>query len=108
MLLAERAEWIERARYLATQARQPVAHYEHREVGYNYRLSNVLAALGCSQLADLDRRVRLRREHFEAYAAGLGPLPGVALQPIDGGGASNYWLTCVTFDPDRSPVGRSI
>lgn len=94
MLLADRKEWIDRARYLSTQAREPVLHYEHKEVGYNYRMSNVLAGLGVSQLEDLDRRVAVRRGHFEAYVAALSDLPGVEFMPIVSADEPNYWLTC--------------
>ena len=99
MLLADKGSWIDRARFLATQAREPVAHYEHRELGYNYRLSNVLAGLGLSQLDDLSRRIAAKRAHFEAYRAALGELPGVRFMPIEYPDAANYWLTCMTIDP---------
>jgi pyridoxal phosphate-dependent aminotransferase EpsN len=106
MLLADNAAWIEKARYLSTQAREPVAHYEHKEVGYNYRLSNVLAGLGLSQLEDLERRIAAKRAHFEAYRDALGALPGVDFMPIAATGVSNYWLTCLTVDPGRSATSR--
>ncbi len=106
MLLSDDREGIERARYLATQAREPVAHYEHKAIGYNYRMSNVLAGLGNSQLADLDRRIVARRAHFEAYQATLGDLLGVAFMPIADLDAANYWLTCLTIDPARSGSTR--
>jgi len=99
MLLADKASWIERALFLSTQAKEPVAHYEHREVGYNYRMSNVLAGLGLSQLDDLERRIAVKRAHFEAYRDALGELPGVAFMPIVDPDAANYWLTCLTVEP---------
>ena len=99
MLLADKGSWIERARFLSTQAKEPVAHYEHREVGYNYRMSNVLAGLGISQLDDLERRIRVKRAHFEAYREALGDLPGVVFMPIVDPDAVNYWLTCLTVEP---------
>ncbi len=106
MLLADDAEGIERACYLATQAREPVAHYEHKAIGYNYRMSNVLAGLGVSQLADLDRRIATRRAHFEAYKAALGDLPGVEFMPMAEPDAANYWLTCLTLDSAVSGLTR--
>jgi dTDP-4-amino-4,6-dideoxygalactose transaminase len=93
MLLARRKEWIDRARYLATQAREPVAHYEHKEVGYNYRLSNLLAAVGRAQLADLDRRVDARRAINAFYRAQLADL-GWTFMPEASFGRSTCWLTC--------------
>ena len=106
MLLADDAKLIERARYLATQAREPVAHYEHQAIGYNYRKSNVLAGLGNSQLADLDRRIQARRAHFDAYHAALTHLPGIEFMPIAEPDAANYWLTCLTIDPAVSGSSR--
>lgn len=108
MLLADDAAGIERARYLATQAREPVAHYEHKAIGYNYRMSNVLAGLGNSQLADLDRRVKARRTHFEAYQSALSDLPGIDFMPIAEPNAANYWLTCLTINPDSSGSSRDV
>jgi dTDP-4-amino-4,6-dideoxygalactose transaminase len=76
MLLGRDRALVDRARYLATQAREPARHYEHVAIGYNYRLSNLLAAVGRAQLADLDRRVDARRSIHERYRAALGELPG--------------------------------
>ncbi len=106
MLLGDEAVQIERARYLATQAREPVTHYEHKAIGYNYRMSNLLAGLGNSQLADLDRRVATRRAHFEAYKSALSDLPGVRFMPIADPDGANYWLTCFTLNPAEHPITR--
>jgi len=106
MLLSDHVEGIERALYLATQAREPVTHYEHKAIGYNYRMSNLLAGLGNSQLADLDRRITRRRAHFEAYREALGDLPGIEFMPIAEADAANYWLTCLTIDPNTSGSSR--
>jgi dTDP-4-amino-4,6-dideoxygalactose transaminase len=103
MLVSSRADWIERARHLSTQARVPAAHYEHEEVGYNYRLSNLLAAVGRGQLRCLADRVERRRQHFAAYQRGLGDLPGWQLMPEATYGRSNRWLTCATIDPTLGP-----
>jgi dTDP-4-amino-4,6-dideoxygalactose transaminase len=102
-LLGHRADWIARARHLATQAREPVRHYEHKDVGYNYRLSNLLAAVGRAQLADLDRRVEARRAITERYRTGLGDLPGLSLQPEAAFGRSTRWLTCATLSDGAPP-----
>ena len=98
MLVTDDEAVAERARHLATQAREPAPHYEHLEVGYNYRLSNLLAAFGRAQLGDLDRRVARRREVFERYVQGLSACPGLAFQPEARYGRSNRWLTCLTVD----------
>lgn len=103
MLLSSRVEWIETARKLSTQAREPAAHYEHAELGYNYRLSNLLAALGRAQLAKLPERVRARRRNFDYYASALGGLPGWRFMPEASYGKANRWLTCATLAPDEGP-----
>lgn len=105
-LVTDNAEWAERARFLATQARDPAPHYQHSEIGYNYRMSNLLAALGRSQLADLDRRVEKRRTHNAAYREALGSLPGVEFMPEAPGSRSTFWLTCLTIDPHEAGTDR--
>jgi pyridoxal phosphate-dependent aminotransferase EpsN len=106
MLLSDDLTLLARARYLATQARQPVPHYEHTEIGYNYRLSNLLAALGRGQLSDLDRRITRREQIYASYAAALDGVDGVEMMPIAGYGRPNYWLTCITIDPSTTGVDR--
>ena len=105
-LVTDNERWAQRARWLATQAREPAPHYEHREIGYNYRLSNLLAALGRSQLADLERRVTVRREHNQFYRAALSDLPGIDFMPEAPGARSTFWLTCLTIDPSEAGVDR--
>ena len=106
MLLATQKSWIDRARHLATQAREPVRHYEHKEIGYNYRLSNLLAAVGRAQLADLDRRVDARRGIQARYRAGLGDLPGWSFMPEASFGRATFWLTCATIDAGAFGASR--
>jgi dTDP-4-amino-4,6-dideoxygalactose transaminase len=106
MLVTESAEEAARARYLATQAREPAPHYEHVTLGYNYRLSNLLAALGRAQLAGLDSRITRRRRINGRYRASLGGLPGVGFLPIAPYGEPNYWLTCITVDPEEFGTDR--
>lgn len=104
-LLSDNRALVERARHLASQARQPVAHYEHEEVGYNYRLSNLLAAIGRAQLGRLDGFVDRRREINRRYREALEGIDGVAFLPEAQGRRSNCWLTCVLLDEDRLGVG---
>lgn len=106
MLMTGRSDWAERARSLATQAREPVLHYEHRTVGYNYRMSNVLAGLGLSQLEDLQRRIAARRAHFEVYQTALAGLAGIDFMPIVDADGANYWLSCLTVDPVQCGTDR--
>ncbi len=90
---------VEHARKLATQAREPAPHYEHREIGFNYRLSNLLASVGRAQLATLPERVEARRHINARYRELLGDAPGVDFMPTATDGDSNCWLTCLTIDP---------
>ncbi|MCE9556549.1 MAG: aminotransferase class I/II-fold pyridoxal phosphate-dependent enzyme [Planctomycetes bacterium] len=92
---------IERSRFFATQARDPAPHYEHSSVGYNYRMSNVLAAIGLAQLDVLDDRVASRRRNFEFYQQHLGELPGVSFMPEARYGMCNRWLTVMQVDPSQ-------
>jgi len=94
------------ARHLASQAREPLPHYEHTTVGYNYRLSNVLAAIGRGQLTVLADRVAARRRTFEIYSRELGDLPGVAFMPEASYGRCSRWLTCLTIDPELFGADR--
>jgi dTDP-4-amino-4,6-dideoxygalactose transaminase len=100
MLVGRSGEQIERVRYLSTQARQPVAHYEHVDIGFNYRMSNLLAALGRGQLRNLRDRVAARRDVNARYRAELSDVPGLEFMPIADHGVPNHWLTVVTVDPD--------
>lgn len=108
MLVSNHGEWIERARYFASQAREAVTHYEHKEVGYNYRMSNLLAGLGSSQLADLGRRIHLRRAHSEAYERAFRSIDGISMMPMAEPEACNYWLSCLTLDFPQNTRDRLI
>ena len=99
MLVSNDEHRIERARYLSTQARDPAPHYQHSTVGYNYRLSNLLAAVGRGQLRMLDERIEQRRANNDFYRAELGGLPGVDFMPEAPYGRATCWLTCITVDP---------
>lgn len=98
MLLTDEAEIARRARYLATQARQPVLHYEHTDVGYNYRMSNLLAALGRAQLSRLDSMIAKRREMRELYKQLFAGVDGVEVFGAENDGEDNVWLTSIVVD----------
>jgi pyridoxal phosphate-dependent aminotransferase EpsN len=106
MLLSDRWEWIEKARFLATQARDPAPWYQHSELGFNYRLSNLLAAVGRGQLRVLDQRVARRRAVNALYRRLLGDVPGLSFMPYADYGDPNGWLTVVTFDRERFGADR--
>lgn len=106
MLLTDSAELAASARHLATQAREAAVHYQHVHLGYNYRLSNLLAAVGRGQLRRLGQLVARRREINRRYRRALADLPGVAFMPEDPAGTANCWLTCITVDPAEFGAGR--
>ena len=105
-LISENAEMIEKARFLATQARDSAPHYQHSHIGYNYRMSNVLAGIGRGQLEVLNDRVATRRNNFERYkqyfskhnSAGFN----IQFQEEPDGYYSNRWLTCILVDPTKN------
>jgi len=99
MLVSEDEELVRKVRFWATQARDETPHYEHSEMGYNYRMSNILAAIGRGQLRVLKNRVARKREIFELYRRELGGLPGISFMPEAPYGRSSRWLTCITVDP---------
>jgi len=90
-----------RVRHLSTQAREAVAHYEHREIGHNYRMGNINAAIGRGQLHTLSERIEGRRRVYQHYLRTLGELPGVRFQAVPEGCVPNHWLTTVELDPNE-------
>ncbi len=99
-LAATDGQLLAHARKLSTQAREPTPHYEHTEIGFNYRLSNLLAAVGRAQLAVLPDRVDARQRLNARYRELLGDVPGISFMPVPNDGSSNCWLTCITVVPD--------
>jgi pyridoxal phosphate-dependent aminotransferase EpsN len=106
MLVADDEALIKHARKLATQARDPAPYYQHTEIGYNYRLSNVCAAIGRGQLPALHKRIAARRHNFDCYKNALGEVDGIAFMPEASWGHSTRWLTCITVDPVRFGADR--
>ncbi|HEX7523421.1 MAG TPA: aminotransferase class I/II-fold pyridoxal phosphate-dependent enzyme [Candidatus Deferrimicrobium sp.] len=106
MLVSSDRSLVDRARHLATQARDPAPHYQHSMIGYNYRMSNLLAAVGRGQLRVLKDRISRKREIFRYYRKALGDLPGISFMPTAGYGEPNYWLTCILIDPARFGATR--
>ncbi|MCF8267394.1 MAG: aminotransferase class I/II-fold pyridoxal phosphate-dependent enzyme [Ignavibacteriales bacterium] len=101
-LLSDSQEYVEKARFLATQARDDAPHYQHSHIGYNYRMSNVLAGIGRGQMIVLPERIRQRRYNFDYYKNKLSGLPGVSFLEEENGSFSNKWLTCMLVDPKLS------
>lgn len=98
MLVSENKEWIEKARFYSTQAKEPFVHYEHLEYGYNYRMSNVLAAIGVGQLEVIEERVAKKREIFGWYREFLGNIKEINFMPELENSRGNRWLTALTFE----------
>lgn len=107
MLVSPHKESIEKVRYWSTQAREPVRHYEHEEIGYNYRLSNVLAGIGRGQLKVLDRRVQQKKAIFNYYKKCLKDIEGISFMPYPDNTQMNCWLTCLIL-PEHISVKKVI
>jgi dTDP-4-amino-4,6-dideoxygalactose transaminase len=109
MLVTDDADLARHVRKLSTQAREPVSHFEHTEIGYNYRLSNILAALGRAQLSRLDAMIERRREWRRRYADLVADIPGVRVLGDPTAQQDNAWLTALVIDPDTAPfTARSL
>lgn len=103
MLVSDDEAAIAKARFWATQSREKARHYEHKEVGYNYRMSNISAGIGRGQLKTLDLRVRQKQSIYDRYAAAFASIPEVKMSPRPENSVTNCWLSCLTIDP-KSPV----
>jgi pyridoxal phosphate-dependent aminotransferase EpsN len=102
MLVSNDTIAIKRARFLATQARDPAPHYQHSQIGFNYRMSNILAGIGRAQLEVLDDRIEARRTIFKKYFQELGQIPGFYFMPELNGTFSNRWLTALTIKEEEA------
>lgn len=106
MLMAQKQELVDKARFWSTQARDPSIAYEHSEMGYNYRLSNVLAAIGLGQMRVLGERIRQRRAVFSRYRDALADLPGIEPMPQPTWGLHTNWLSCFLIHEARFGATR--
>lgn len=106
MLVSNNTKWVDKARHLSTQAREPAPHYEHTEIGFNYRMSNLVAAVGRGQLEKLEELVDKRRSNFEYYQSKLGDLPGIEFMPEIEKGRSTRWLTSALIHPEKFGATR--
>jgi dTDP-4-amino-4,6-dideoxygalactose transaminase len=99
-LVSKQKDYIDKARFLATQARDEASHYQHSQIGYNYRMSNILAGIGRGQMEVLDQRVSQRRANNQRYREFFRDIPGVTFQTeLNSNYYSNYWLTAILIDP---------
>jgi dTDP-4-amino-4,6-dideoxygalactose transaminase len=106
-LISDNETFIKDARFLATQARDPAPHYQHSHIGYNYRMSNVCAAIGRGQMEVINQRVAQRRANFDFYKNALNDFPGISFLLAPKGFSSNRWLTCILVNPALTPRGIS-
>lgn len=100
MIVSANKDIVETARFLATQARDQARHYQHSHLGFNYRLSNILAAVGRGQMESLDEHIRLKKAIYTEYEKAFKDIPAISLNPHNPDGESNYWLSCMTIDKD--------
>ena len=101
-LLSNDEHFIKKSRFLATQSRDDAPHYQHSEIGYNYRLSNICAGIGRGQMEVIDERVAQRRNNFEFYERELSAIEGITFQPEAEGSFSNRWLSCLVINPEET------
>ncbi|MBU5443464.1 DegT/DnrJ/EryC1/StrS aminotransferase family protein [Paenibacillus sp. MSJ-34] len=106
-IVSDDLEALDKARFWSTQSREPVPHYEHTQIGFNYRMSNVAAAIGRGQLRVLEERVESRRRVYDRYFRALSRLDGIAFMPEAPYGRSTRWLTALTVDAERTGWNRS-
>ena len=106
MLVSDDEDLINQARFLSHQARDPAPHYEHSTIGYNYRMSNIVAAIGRGQLRVLDERVESKRKIFSYYKEALGDLSGIEFMPEAPYGRPNRWLTVILITPEEFGADR--
>lgn len=104
MLVSDNKESIDKVRFWSTQSRDPARHYEHSELGYNYRMSNIVAGIGRGQLKVLDERIRKKKYIYEFYKRELSELDGIDFMPINEWNEPNYWLSCITLSGSVRPI----
>lgn len=100
MLASENEDYIKRATFLATQAREPVRHYEHKEIGYNYRMSNITAGIGRGQLLHLEEHIQQKKWIYNTYKQALKSYTQVSMNPYETSSEPNFWLSCMTLSKD--------
>jgi len=104
MLVSDNEERIAKVRFWATQSRDPARHYQHSELGYNYKMSNVVAGIGRGQLKVLEQRIQKKRYIFEYYSRELSSLDGLNMMPTNDWNEPNYWLSCITLSGKVRPM----
>lgn len=103
MLVSDEEEYIAKARFLSTQARDPARHYQHSQLGYNYRMSNIVAGIGRGQLLYLEEHKQKKQALYRQYKDAFADIPAITMNPLNSDGEANNWLSCITIDKE-SPV----
>ena len=101
MLISHEKDLIDKARFLATQARDPARHYQHSQVGFNYRMSNIVAGIGRGQLHHLNGHMMLKKEIYRQYQEAFADIPAITMNPLNLDGDANNWLSCITINSDN-------
>ena len=99
MLLSANEEYTKKATFLSTQARDPARYYQHSVIGYNYRMSNVIAGVGRGQLLHIDEHKALKRSIYQRYKDAFSDIPAISMNPLNSDGEANCWLSCILIDP---------
>ncbi|MCI8774815.1 MAG: aminotransferase class V-fold PLP-dependent enzyme [Lachnospiraceae bacterium] len=102
ILVAGKRKDVEKARFLASQARDPARHYQHSAIGYNYRMSNIVAGIGCGQMAHIGEHIKRKREIYKAYKKAFSDIKEIEMNPLNREGVDNNWLSCMTISADSN------
>lgn len=102
ILVAEKEEDVERARFLSRQARDPARHYQHSVIGYNYRMSNVVAGIGCGQMRHINEHIEKKHKIYRQYKEAFSDIAEIEMNPLNGKGIDNNWLSCMTVSRNSS------
>lgn len=108
MMVSDKEEFTKRATFLATQARDLARHYQHSHIGYNYRMSNIVAGVGRGQLLHLEEHKAQKKALYRQYEEAFADIPEITLNPLNGDGDANCWLTCMTIAPESSVTPNQI
>jgi dTDP-4-amino-4,6-dideoxygalactose transaminase len=100
MLVCQDEEKVKKARFLSTQAREPARHYEHKEIGYNYRMSNIVAGIGRGQMLHLEEHIAKKKKIYETYQKAFADIKAIHMNPYLPDSVPNFWLSCITIDTD--------
>ena len=100
ILVARQEKDVEKARFLSRQARDPARHYQHSTTGYNYRMSNIVAGIGCGQMQYLEEHIQKKHEIYKAYKDAFSDIKEIEMNPLNKAGIDNNWLSCMTISAD--------